>query len=256
MNISSDIDDTLAIIDADRIANEQKLSTTLSTSMNKILNDHAHKNFLILKEAKMAVHRCQLTIVRKNKIIKGLQKSLRNATTEVKAMKKRLKQCVETNNETKEPESEEIELIETKQAVSEEQLKAEISKLKEQLNKYEQSNAKKSKKIMQFKILLRDHKDFEGNQYSDSQSDNEGDEKHIVAEKIDVAALMDPDSDEEHGNDPEDPEFDIAEESENMEDSCDEDSDDTSEQMASQTVESQKEDDEIAKEDVDSDADI
>ena len=258
-----DIDETLEMIDADRIANDQKLNKTLSISMNKILNNYTNSNFLILKEAKMAVHRAHLKVARKDRVIKGLQKSLRALAAENKALKQMSKgQIAVVHSEAKESESEEIISAETKESGLQKQ--DEIAKLKKQLKQYKESNSRKSKKIQGFKLILRDCPGYEENEFKvdpdqqdrkpdpDNPDSEEVDAQDIDVNEIDVAELMDPDSDEREGNDPNDPDFDIDDEPEEKPADTqyamlkagtqDADESDESEQRASQMVDNEEED--------------
>ena len=75
MNKPLQFEESMALLNADRMANDARLSNILQS-----LNQYSVANFDLLKQSTLAAHRLQLKLVRKEKVIKKLQHQLKTMT--------------------------------------------------------------------------------------------------------------------------------------------------------------------------------
>ena len=174
MNKPLQFEESMALLDADRIANDARLSNILQS-----LNQYSAVNFDLLKQSTMTAHRLQLKLVRKEKVIKKLQHQLKTMAT---AQKKEEK-MIEDETKSEEHSGEEINKVQ--------ELLQQIENLNAKVKILKEKNKDKARLIKKYKIALED---FEEQQYKEEDPDEKDGKPDVVSDAEDLDEDDDPDS--------------------------------------------------------------
>ena len=174
MNKPLQFEESMALLNADRMANDARLSNILQS-----LNQYSVANFDLLKQSTLAAHRLQLKLVRKEKVIKKLQHQLKTMT---KAQNKK-EQMIEDETKSEEHSAEEINKVHELLQQTE-NINAKVKILKEK-------NKHKARLIKKYKIALQD---FEEHQYEEEDPDEKDGKPDVVSDAEDLDEDDDPDS--------------------------------------------------------------